>query len=190
MTPIGYITFTSTLVCNTVFGLLGTATCTRVNDNTLRYYRDISSKSAISMNFYNFVNALGVVQNPPFEIYLKEASGNIVSMTKTAIQYTTVAGFCTLISAVRNTAALLVGATNAQYILSFKCLNRVPTAGRIQIVLPDEMVAFSGTMICQDSSGNNLNCNPTKGTNGTLSITTLIVNANVLCSVTDGCAKQ
>ena len=65
------------------------------------------------MNFYNFVNALGVVQNPPFEIYLKEASGNIVSMTKTAIQYTTVAGSCTLTSAVRSTASLLVGATNA-----------------------------------------------------------------------------
>jgi hypothetical protein len=117
VTPSGYISFTSTLVCNTVFGLLGTATCTRLNSNTIRYYRDISSRSAISVNFYNFVNALGVVQNPPFEIYLKEASGNIVSMTKTAIQYTTVAGSCTLTSAVRSTASLLVGATNAQYSL-------------------------------------------------------------------------
>jgi len=61
VTPSGFISFTSTLVCNTVFGLLGTATCSRVNDNTIRYYIDISSKSAISVNFYNFVNALGVV---------------------------------------------------------------------------------------------------------------------------------
>lgn len=85
VTPPGYITLTTTLVCNTVYGLLGTATCSRVNDTTLRYYRGISSSSAISTNFYNFINALGVVQNPPFEIYLKESTGNIVSMTKTAI---------------------------------------------------------------------------------------------------------
>jgi hypothetical protein len=37
VTPSGYISFTLTLVCNTVFGLLGTATCTRLNENNIRY---------------------------------------------------------------------------------------------------------------------------------------------------------
>jgi len=42
-----------------------------------------------------------------------------------------VAGACTLISAVRAVGQLLVGATNAQYSLSFKCMNRIPAVGKI-----------------------------------------------------------
>jgi hypothetical protein len=77
--PTGYILFTSPLVCNTVYGLMGTATCTRFTSNIVRYFRDISTQNAISINIFSITNALGVVQNPPFEIYLKESSGNIVA---------------------------------------------------------------------------------------------------------------
>jgi hypothetical protein len=63
------------------------------------------------------LNASALTNTVTIGTLLKEASGNIVSMTKTAIQYTTVAGSCYLTSAVRSTASLLVGATNAQYSL-------------------------------------------------------------------------
>ena len=92
-----------------------------MNDTVLRYFRDISSSSQISISIFQFVNTLGVLTIPPIKIYFKEAAGNIVAQNETAIAYTTVAGSCTVASAVRQTFVLKVALTGASYYIVVNC---------------------------------------------------------------------
>jgi len=62
----GSVVYSTNVSCFTVFGLTGTSQCLRLNDTSVQYKRDISSKSVISISLYNVVNPLGVMQLPPF----------------------------------------------------------------------------------------------------------------------------
>jgi len=85
VTSSAYLTFTSVVVCNTVYGLTGTGTCNRVSSSNLKFVRDISSSSSISISLFKLQNTLGVIQHPGIDIYLKEADGSVVALTKAAL---------------------------------------------------------------------------------------------------------
>lgn len=119
--PAAYITFTTTVVCNTIFGLIGSQVCTRYNDTVLYYQRAISSVTVISVSIFQVVNTLGAVQLPPFQIYFKESNGNIVSQNLSAFTYSTVAGWLSVTASSRSMSVLQVGLAGASYTVTFTC---------------------------------------------------------------------
>ncbi|CDW89223.1 UNKNOWN [Stylonychia lemnae] len=161
--PAAYMSTSTTVSCVGILGTLGSSTCTRLNSQTIRFTRNLSSGLLvsffqISFSVGNFRNYLGVVTNTPFTISFKEADGSTVAQSTTGVIYTTVAGTVTVTSAIRATTVLTVGLSGAQYTLTFTCKTRVPTVGRFVFTFPDEQVAYSATTTCQDASGNDLAC--------------------------------
>lgn len=141
--PDPYMSFSGSISCSGFAGTVGSSTCTRVNSYTVRFYKSLSTSllvtlSSLQLSVQYFINALGVMTVPYFQIYFKEADGSVVAQNLKAVNYTTVASTCTVQSAIRGSSVLTVGQTGADYTLTFKCATRLPSVGKIQFVFPDE----------------------------------------------------
>jgi len=162
--------FSSTVRCNTIFGLTGSSqNCSKLASNIVRFQRDISNKAALSISIENLVMPLGVIRNSmPFKIYLKDAGGQIVSQNENVIQFTTQPGNCWMVAAIRNLTTLNVGNPNAMYLMNFTCGHKIPARGSIIITIPDDMITFSSTIECSNINGTKINCRLSQNSTSTV----------------------
>lgn len=126
-------------------------------------------------------------------MYLKESSGSIVAQNLQAFQYTTVAGTCTVTSAVRDPSVLTVGATGASYTIVFKCPTRVSASGRFQLVFPEEQLSYSSSTTCSNGNSVDASCTWSTGTNSngmSTTIATFLANPFCTTSSSTDCAAS